>query len=613
MATRSYFGVDPVPVSISCQVVDDSGDSQLFRGGVPQVPDWLRAWRACRTPTSFRAAEKHGITNNFINSARALVPIRRKAFRSMVRVMSLVLRRRHKAALLAAKNVSLALDDRGAYRLVRYRCDVPWPGCGDASLTESSSSSCQVVCSTSGVLAVLRRGGCPSSKTLEGISDDYSRRMSESVLRAIDRICTGGDNLVDQSSVDAIRAKVRIGVADGAAPVQKCLRFLAAGSCPNMLALVRDCAHKARNSTRDPLIHHDGFAAWYDDVFDSRHALVPDIMNSDAWLEKLLLCQRKVIESSGSQGGVTAAQHVLRFAKQRFESCASPQRQFCCMLVAIAMVLAYQACDLRNDAEVRKRAERRLEEMPSYVLPQGLAASYSAEMLDFVRLFDVECHDPALSWGQVRRWKQRVTALFVEGRIFMDPGPGQGRTCFQIIYEAASTAKPIYYGNKVVHLHSKPTHAVAKKMSQAVHEATRLAIERIDVEFDIRRPEVAFTALDIARWAAAAEENRQGRRDAWNLLSDHALKLFRVWGLSGSRGVPELESCAWALVAAERERRAEEIDPYNLDNRVLWSRVLDPTFVRRVSSSGELQVLPRLVRIYAPRMELATSSATSVT
>ena len=124
-------------------------------------------------------------------------------------------------------------------------------------------------------------------------------------------------------------------------------------------------------------------------------------MNSDAWLEKLLLAQRAVLRGHGLQaGGQAVVQHVLRFAKQRFESCAGPQRQFCCMYVAIAMVLAYVASDLRIEAPIRNRAAARLEQMPGYMLPQGIAASFSAESLEFVRLFDVADHDPALTWTQ---------------------------------------------------------------------------------------------------------------------------------------------------------------------------------------------------------------------
>ena len=60
-----------------------------------------------------------------------------------------------------------------------------------------------------------------------------------------------------------------------------------------MLAIVRDQAHKIRIATRDPLVREDAFNQWYADVFDNKHALVPDIKNSDGWTEKLILCQKK--------------------------------------------------------------------------------------------------------------------------------------------------------------------------------------------------------------------------------------------------------------------------------------------------------------------------------
>ena len=181
----------------------------------------------------------------------------------------------------------------------------------------------------------------------------------------------------------------------------------------------------------------------------------------------------------------------------------------------------------------------------------------------------------------------------------MDPGAGQGKTCLQIILESARQAAPIYYGSKVLHLWSQPSRESARALAQAIQEVTTLAVERIDVEFDVRRPEVAFTALDIGRWTAASEENRQGRREAWDLLLKHSRDLLVLWGLSRSQGVPELEACAWALVGAERERLAASPGSTDLlDNRILWSRVFDPDFVKRVRANGELHVVPVLIRIY---------------
>ena len=389
LSTRAYFRGESPQVFVSSVVGLFQSDMQLFRGGVPQVADWLRSWRACRTPIAFTAAAQIGFTNNFIHSTRQPVAVERKAFRSMVRIMAFALRARKRNALAAATSICLSLDDRGAYRLIRYKCDAARPA--DADPLSWMGSVC-------GILGVLRRGGKP--KTIDDLTEDYSRQMAESVLTAIRRICTDIDGSVKEALEKEIHGKVRMGVADGGSSVQKCLQFLAAGAMPQMMVIVRDLAHKARSSTKDPLVSDPTFKAWYDAVFDQRHALVPDIMNSDAWLEKLLIAQRVVLGCQGVQGGgMTAAAHVLRFAKQRFDSCASPQRQFCCMFVAIGMVLAFQASDPRLDPETRKRAALRVEEMPGYLLPQGLSATYSEEVLEFVRLFDVADHDPALTWG----------------------------------------------------------------------------------------------------------------------------------------------------------------------------------------------------------------------
>ena len=206
----------------------------------------------------------------------------------------------------------------------------------------------------------MRRGGSPTSKTFDDVSDDYSRQVASSVIRAVDTFCTDINGATDEHASNAIKKKVRIGTADGGSKEQKCLEFLAASKMPNMLASVRDHAHKIRGSTREALTSEQTFQAWYDDVFGAKHALVPDIMNSDAWLEKLLLAQRVLLRWEGGQGGaLSIAQHVLRFAKQRFESCASPQRQFCCMYVAIALLLAFVASEPRSDLSTSKRAEQR--------------------------------------------------------------------------------------------------------------------------------------------------------------------------------------------------------------------------------------------------------------
>jgi len=81
-AVRMYFAPPAAKVlELGSHGVSES-DDRLFRGGVPQADDWLHAWRSCKTPVSFHAAEAHGITCNFIHGSRGEVATSRKAFRS---------------------------------------------------------------------------------------------------------------------------------------------------------------------------------------------------------------------------------------------------------------------------------------------------------------------------------------------------------------------------------------------------------------------------------------------------------------------------------------------------------------------------------------------------
>ena len=115
----------------------------------------------------------------------------------------------------------------------------------------------------------------------------------------------------------------------------------------------------------------------------------------------------------------------------------------------------------------------------------------------------------------------------------------------------------------------------------------------MDVEFDVSRPEVAFTMFDLGRWADASALLRDGKDDNKTQLLRHAREAFRMWQLPCQQGVHELESCALLLLGDEADRRSRGIV---LDNRTVWARVQNESFYRRLSS--ELQVLPKLVSIY---------------
>ena len=161
-AARAYF----LPELADTVISGGAADDELFRRGVPQVADWLRCWRACLTPVSFHAAAANGVTENFIQGARDKAATSRRAFASMVRVMGLTLRARALRVLQDAFSICIALDDRGPYRLISFRCNVePGRDVGTFSQTPSNRWA-------SGCLAVLRRGGAPSSRRIEDLDDD---------------------------------------------------------------------------------------------------------------------------------------------------------------------------------------------------------------------------------------------------------------------------------------------------------------------------------------------------------------------------------------------------------------------------------------------------------
>lgn len=171
LATKSFFLPGDIASTVSVSSELEAAHA-LFIGGVPQVVDWLHAWRACKTPQSFKAAEENGITNNFAQGSR-VHGTSRKAFASMVRVMSLCIRDAKIQKLRKATVVSLGLDDRGSYRLIRFTCDVA--GSGDRAR---------------GCLGVLYKGGDMPSKELASCDDDYSRAMAQSVVRCIEVLAT---------------------------------------------------------------------------------------------------------------------------------------------------------------------------------------------------------------------------------------------------------------------------------------------------------------------------------------------------------------------------------------------------------------------------------------
>ena len=379
-----------------------------------------------RTPTSFRAAQAILGTEAFLSHLKTgadRLETDRKAIQKTVRrCMAEVIRRRTRTALLAANSVTIAVDDRGPYRLIRYRCDATVPGqeasaaCPREPGREEVSAACpRRVVARDGIIGVH----CTSATkgdTLADLDDDYSERMQNSIVSAIEKIfCIDGE--VDATSAQTVFAKIHTFVGDGAPTVQKCGAMLRAGRCRNIALILRDPVHAMRTSLSDPLKKHGDFQSFWDDVFDDRHALVPDVQNSDVWRRRLVLAQQHVIKTSGSQGGgLACALRHLSFAKQRFDSATGPARKFCCMLAAIVILLMTVAADPRVKSDQRARAQRLIDDMtPARIVAAGLSADYMAECTVFFRQYEKTHHDIALSYSQKHDFLKRMKVLFRDG------------------------------------------------------------------------------------------------------------------------------------------------------------------------------------------------------
>ena len=87
-AQTTWFWPDE-PVCITLQATLD--DDRLLSGNVPQPQDWLRAWRICRDPRSWQAAEHDDVTSNFICQIRSLA-VQRKSWKALCVTMAEVMR-----------------------------------------------------------------------------------------------------------------------------------------------------------------------------------------------------------------------------------------------------------------------------------------------------------------------------------------------------------------------------------------------------------------------------------------------------------------------------------------------------------------------------------------
>ena len=167
--------------------------------------------------------------------------------------------------------------------------------------------------------------------------------------------------------------------------------FLAARDVfPNLLLCIRDPAHAIRIAAK-ALHTDDVFGEVWHELFDARHALVPDLMNSPKWHDLLVAIQKTNVTAVAAGGFPEPLAGIIRnvaFAKQRFDSTAGPVGKMALMLLPAATLLAYIASDRRHESEQRERATALLKKLDTkFCMAVGVSADWGIICNWFLRRF----------------------------------------------------------------------------------------------------------------------------------------------------------------------------------------------------------------------------------
>jgi hypothetical protein len=490
----------------------------------------------------------------------------------MFAIMSEVCRRRKRLWLSKARSITITLDDRNEYKLVRFKCDykAEWRG-------------------RKGVLATIRRDGRAGSAEIEDFDADYAQRQVDAIRRAVRQFCISLDGTFDENLFQHLCAQVHIIASDGAPSAMKTSRLLLAQLFTNAILVIRDPGHAVRIAIREPLLAEAAFKKFWDSVFDGEHALIKDIQNSDKLRSMLEACERRVLQIKNVQGG--RLDRVLRhfsWAKQRFESCAGPQRKFCCLLIAVCMLLAAIASDARETHSRRTRAEEALDSMtPEFIVTAGLTADYTAECIDFLRMVDDADHDPARTRAQKFTFQERMRKLFLQGWILVptpNEAPEGASTLTGIVLSQVDDDPVFHYGNKTKCLWYRGALAKVEEVMKRMHVVVDTMMERVDAELHESDLLLTLSAFDLG------EEYPEDHRVRWMQKLGKALRLDRKTLVEEFLMVlPSSKECYSARKEADKKAP---------DNREAMARWLDPVLVHQCFPGVELKVLPATIRFY---------------
>ena len=212
----------------SCCDLDGQG---MLRGRVPQIADWVDAWAEGTEMVAFRKQQRLNTKRTSRRDSNL-----RRIRRRQVSIMAEVRREQIRLDLRAAYAISLAMDDRKKYKIVRYRCDAP-----------------RKPYVRHGVLGVL----CLDNSVIDEFEEDHALVALRKLDGFIERVCTPGPGCrplaTDFALKEHILKNTRVFAADGASKERRALFLAVKEVFKNVVLVIRDPAHVLRISVKKPI------------------------------------------------------------------------------------------------------------------------------------------------------------------------------------------------------------------------------------------------------------------------------------------------------------------------------------------------------------------------
>ena len=568
-------------------------DTLLLKGRVPQAQDWVDAWVESTEQVAFHKQER------LYGKKRALRWNNlRRVRRKQVRIMAEVRRQDVRKRLREATCISFSMDDRQYQKVVRFRCDAPAKPFVHR-----------------GVLGVMTL----EKSALGDFEEDHALIAVRKMDSFLNKVFTPlGPKCRPLATDFALKEHVlkcaRVFAVDGASKERRAVLLAVQELFPNVVLLLRDAAHALRIAIKDPLHFDDLFGEVWKLLFDKRHALVPDVMNSKKWQDLLQHIQKEVLRIPAESRPLEVVLQHLRFAKQRFDSVADPMAKVAFMLLPLATMLAFVGSDERHKPCDRERAKELLKKLDSkFALAIGLSADWGLVTQAFIRLFDKNSHDIAKTYSEIRAFKEVLRCLFEEGSVFYSTGGSERIRQSKLPaiggFFGKQGVKPMFVtqhiehtlrrrvvfncGSEQVLLWGPPKEEDVREASERLKFITAHVIDRVDAEFgplnvfrcfDVAELRTAFTCTDEAEGLKARQIlQRQVRTIATDLRVDGveaALEYRQVAEL-----IVELTSPGRPLATAT--------------NSEVWQAMLEPSVrLSHLPQRSTMRCLSLLIRFY---------------